>query len=322
MSIIYTEDQLLRETRLLLTSVACLVDNVVQDGAGIRALGLSPDTLEGDRHFEETLHPDDLVDLERFDVWHVVRRIERYVKQQAPPDRVGADLMWLQNALHHAFSTEVLQRYERERASNPRENIPGRWKEGAGDVEIGYFHRGILQNLVELASARLKVDQGEPLTMSEIATLLDMREATVVTNAHRKKFETYEEDNRRYSRPENVLPWMIKNGYVPTLDSGSPSTAASPSATNDDVLFVPTAHDNTWFSPDCRINGRYTIGNKGEERRFTDYFDALREVNRLPTPRWRTKTQDGIAGIAFGVRFDRVPRAEIDRVLARLTKTD
>jgi len=322
MPLVYSEDQLVRETQLLLTHIANLNDNAIGQGAGVRALGLDPQNIEGDRRFEQTQHPDDLVDLDRFDVWHQIRAVERYVQQQIPSPGIRSQVFMLRHTVQGVFSTETVAALREEREANPREDIPGRWEDGAGDVEFGHFHLGILQNLVDLASLRLKVDEGEPLLLSEIALLLDIREATVVTNAHRKKFATYEEENRRYSLPEAALPWMIKNGYAPTIvkamahaNSSGPDSSFAPA---DEVLFVPAAKDNTLFSPECRINGRYTIGPRKEERRFTDYFAALRELNSMTTPRWRTRRPDGIPGTAWGVRFERVRRADLCRALAQL----
>lgn len=131
----------------------------------------------------------------------------------------------------------------------------------ARDVPFGYFHRGILADLAVRAAARLKVDQGERLTMAEIALLLDVREPTVITNAHRKNFPTVEDENRRYAEPAEVLPWMLKQGYVPTkgLPGASESAhKAEPADAIDDLVFVPVARDGTWFGPDCRASGRST----------------------------------------------------------------
>ena len=51
----YTQNQLSREVALLLSAVANLVDLVIGDGSGTRALG-----LEQGGHYDQTRHPDEI----------------------------------------------------------------------------------------------------------------------------------------------------------------------------------------------------------------------------------------------------------------------
>src|SRR5690606_8394651 len=122
------------------------------------------------------------------------------------------DILTLATAVERAFSPAVVSGYEEERASHPEDTIPDAHEDGAGDIVLGHFPLGILAEHVDQAQARLKVDRSERLSVAEIALLLDMREATVVTNAHRKKFPSIEENHRRYAEAANVLPWLIENG--------------------------------------------------------------------------------------------------------------
>ena len=312
----YTQDQLVREVQLLISELSLLVDVVVREGAGERALGIDENS-----DFSQTRHPDDLVDLQRYDIWQYVVHVERYAEHQEWTDRLPSELVFLALAVERIFSASVLATYEKDKLENPGPDpLPGAFEQGAGDVSTSHFHRGILAGLVALASARLKLDKGERLTMGEVATLIGVREPTVVTNAHRKNFPTIEEGNRRYAEPADVLPWMIKNGYRPTTKAGA-ATEPRPMVPDDseDVLFVPVAKDGTWFSPDSRHGGRYKVGAGKNEREFADYFEALAALLRMQTPRWRAK-RDGVPGIAFGVRFDRVSRPDLQRSLANLVK--
>ena len=318
MPLIYTADQLFRETQLLATELALLVDYTVGEGAGVRALGLNP---AGD--FAQSRHPDDLGEVRGMAVWEHIRRVENYVQHQEWHEAVPADTHSLGLIVERTFSPAVIAEYEAERADADADAdaIPGALEEGAGDVPLGFFHRGILADLVARARARLKVDEGERLTMADIALLLDVKEPTVVTNAHRKNFASVEDCHRRYAEPADALPWMIKQGYLPTRrSSGEAALAAAEAPANteagDEILFVPVARDGTWFSPECRSGGRYTIGAKGEEVKVTDYFEALSALVKMPTPRWRRANAEGNRGIVSGVRFDRIRRAELQRALA------
>ena len=310
----YTTDQLIRETQLLLTEVALLATYVVDDEAGFRALDVKPDS-----DFTQTRHPDDLSGIRDMDIWQHIARIERYVREQQWDDALPTHIHALALAVERTFSPTVLEGYAMERENYPQYAvIPGAHEENAGDVPLGFFHLGILANLVALATARLKVDRNERLTMSEIALLLDVREPTVITNAHRKNFATVEDDNRRYAEPTDVLPWMEKQGYLSTnMPAGKRAKGGAPKSSPEEeaVVFVPVARDGTWFSPGCRSGGRYTIGTKGCETKHTDYFVALEALLKMPTPHWRRKNGNGSPGIVAGVRFDRLRRAEIDRLL-------
>ena len=316
MPLIYTADQLFRETQLLATELALLVDYTVSEGAGVRALDLDPAS-----DFAQSRHPDDLGEVRGMAVWQHIRRVEDYVRHQEWDETVPTDTHSLGLIVERTFSPAVIAEYEAERADADADGIPGAFEQGAGDVPVGFFHRGILANLVALARARLKVDHGERLTMADIALLLDVKEPTVVTNAHRKNFASIEDGNRRYAEPADALPWMIKQGYLPTrLSSGdaAPAAALTPvdATAGDDLVFVPVARDGAWFSPECRSGGRYTIGAKGEEVKVTDYFEALAALVKMPTPRWRQPNASGKPGIVAGVRFDRIRRAELERALA------
>lgn len=310
----YTADQLTREAQLLVTELALLADFVIGDDAGLRALG-----LEADSDFAQTRHPDDLGEITSMALFKHVTRLERYVRDQEWAREIGSDVSALQLAVERTFSPAVLHGYEMERQTHGEMDVLDAHEIGAGDVPFGYFHRGILADLAARAAARLKVDQGERLTMAEIALLLDVREPTVITNAHRKNFPTLEDENRRYAEPVEVLPWMLKQGYVPT--KGLPGALGSahkaePAEAIDDLVFVPVARDGTWFSPDCRASGRFTIGAKGAEEKYSDYFTALEALVRMHTPRWRRPNANGIPGIVTGIRFDRMRRADLERALS------
>lgn len=314
MALSYTTDQLVRETQLLATEVSLLAEFVIDEEAGFRALEVEPDS-----HFAQTRHPDDLSEIRNMAIWKHITRIERYVRDQQWDDALRTDLYVLAVAVERTFSSTVLEGYARERSNYPQYAVvPGAHGENAGDVPFGFFHLGILENLVALATARLKVDRNERLTLSEVALLLDVREPTVITNAHRQNFPTVEDDNRRYAEPTDVLPWMEKQGYLPTrmpARKGAKGDTPESSTDEDIVVFVPVARDESWFSPDCRSGGRYTIGAKGSETKYTDYFAALDALLKMPTPHWRRKNSNGNAGIVAGVRFDRQRRTEIDRLL-------
>ena len=309
----YTADQLTREAQLLVTELALLADFVIGEGAGLRALGLKPTAA-----FAQSRHPDDLHKIHELDVFEHIERIERYVRDQQWSQEVPSDVSALRVAVERTFSPAVVNAYEQEREESGEINVPAPFDAGATDIPLGYFHRGILANLVAKATARLKVDQNERLTMADIAMLIDVREPTIVTNAHRKNFPTVEDGNRRYAEPFEALPWMQKQGYISTRMPASDSDVVrEPEPKNSEMVFVPVARDGSWFGPDCRSGGRFTIGAKGSEVKYTDYFAALDALLKMPTPHWRRPNAHGIHGIVTGVHFDRMRRTDLEHALSR-----
>ena len=158
-------------------------------------------------------------------------------------------------------------------------------------------------------------------TTNSCVAVMEGGEATVITNAHRKNFPTVEDENRRFAEPGDVLPWMLKQGYVPTKGlpgDGESTVRQGADVPNDvhDLVFVPVARDGSWFGPECRVAGRFTVGAKGEEEKYTDYFAALDALVRMPTPRWRRRNANGTPGIVSGVRFDRMRRTDLERALS------
>lgn len=312
----YTEDQLTREAQLLLNELAAIIDAAMDEGAGIRALGV---TSESD--YAQGRHPDYLYDMSQFAVWRDIKTVEVYVREARAEADLSSSLFQLTRIVERVFSPAVIAELEFEKHNSPEWSevaIPGPFETGAGDVPLGFFYNGILPTLVTLGQARMKMDRGERMTLAEIALLLDVPEQTVITNAHRKKFATVEDGNRRYAEPTDALPWMVKHGYMPT-DAGAvrPATPKS-DVPQTDLVFVPVAKDGSWFSPQAQRAGRYVIGAKGAEISTDDYFAALAQLSQMDIPRWRRVNAEGNAGIVTGVRFDRVSRAELHQGLTDL----
>src|SRR5690554_830796 len=65
---------------------------------------------------------------------------------------------------------------------------------------------------------------------------------------------------------------------------------------------VPYARDGSSFCRDnCNRNGYFTVGEKGSEQRFADYFAALEYLERMPTAKWRRPNPKGNWGIVSAI---------------------
>jgi hypothetical protein len=308
----YTTTQLDREIQLVLWGTFHDVERIRGEGFGFAALGIADDEeFRGDLLAESIPLKGEFVE--------EAYRLHRYVMlQQRYPDKViAADLLMFGYSLLGAFPQWRIDEFKQQAAQHPD---PDARSYGIGEGPSysqapGHHYRGILKRLHELASLRFKIDQDELLTLAEIASLLELKETTVVTAAIRGQFPTEADENRRWARPSDVLPWLVERGYQPTREV-SADVAETVEAT-DDYVFVPIAADGTWFSPTCRLGSGYTIGAKGEERKVGDYWTALEQLARQRTPRWRRKNPNGNWGIVAGqTAWHRVRRAEIEKALA------
>lgn len=70
---------------------------------------------------------------------------------------------------------------------------------------------------------------------------------------------------------------------------------------DEDFVRVPFYEEangaKTLFLPDVRMAKGFQIGAKGSERYISDYWDALNELMKMPTPRFRRRNKNNIPGI-------------------------
>ena len=66
---------------------------------------------------------------------------------------------------------------------------------------------------------------------------------------------------------------------------------------------VPFAADGTHFGPHLRRNGVYRVGDRKDEKKFTDFGEALVYLKAQHTARWRRPNPNGNWGIVSAVRW-------------------
>lgn len=71
------------------------------------------------------------------------------------------------------------------------------------------------------------------------------------------------------------------------------------------------------FLPDVKMTKGFQIGAKGEERNLSDYWEALAELSKMSTPRFRRRNKNNIPGLVtckFG-NSDDVRREVIEEMI-------
>jgi hypothetical protein len=183
-----------------------------------------------------------------------------------------------------------------------------------------------------LARARIKFDQGQALTVHDLAFLSRVTVKRVQNAVYAKTDEAPVVDRNGLIRPEACEPWLSTRDYQPSiwrqvaalyplgadwgLDIAFEET--EPDCVVDDFVFVPVANDGTMFVPAIRRDGKgheggYTIGAKGSEHVVPDYDAALEKLRKMEAPRWRRPNpESGNWGIVAGQTWKRVRRTELD----------
>lgn len=102
--------------------------------------------------------------------------------------------------------------------------------------------------------------------------------------------------NQNYESPVSLSHTEFEDISVRTLSEAK--TQDNPKT------LVPIARDGTFFSPGfCSKNGIYTVGDKGDEKKFRNFAEALDFLSKMPTARWRRPNQNGNWGIVSAVEW-------------------
>lgn len=183
-----------------------------------------------------------------------------------------------------------------------------------------------------MARARVKFDQGKPLTVHELASLSCVSVKRLQNAIYAKTDEAPVVDRNGLISPEAGQPWLMGRDYQPSI--WKQVAALYPLAQDwgeevlfeetelnrviDDVVFVPVANDGSVFNPGLRRPGKghdggYTIGSKGSERVVVTFDEAIAELQKMEAPRWRRPNpESGNWGIVTGQTWKRMRRSELE----------
>jgi len=182
-----------------------------------------------------------------------------------------------------------------------------------------------------LARARIKLDQGQPVTIHELALLSGVSLKRIQNAVYAKTDEAPVVDKNGLISPEACEPWLIARDYhhsvwkqvsalyplTPNWGEDVQFEEVQPNLFVADFVFVPVANDGSMFIPSLRREGKsddggYTIGAKGAEQVVADYDEALQQLRMMETPRWRRpNSESGNWGLVTGQTWKRIRRAEL-----------
>ena len=185
---------------------------------------------------------------------------------------------------------------------------------------------GEIRRILAIAKGRLALDCGSPIDVATLALLGDVSE---------KHIRNLMAGSNREIKPKNgAIPaeeakaWLRKRlgAYKPSRWQGNntPNLAVSPEEM-EAAIFVPVAEDGTAFLPDSALDaalgGVFAVGS-GHPRTYTDYYDALDDLQRLREPVWRAVSLEADLVEIAGVRWERRSRSDIERLAKSLRQIE
>ncbi|SFH01879.1 hypothetical protein [Methylobacterium gossipiicola] len=175
----------------------------------------------------------------------------------------------------------------------------------------GWANLAEIERTVAAAEARIRLDTGHDVTLEQLAALAEVSVKSMKNLLAPKggsgdlKLDAKDEIAR-----SAALHWL---GQRPKFKSSLwnaagdlPDTSSASEEPLDEVVFVPVAKDGSCFDPaTCRTSRGYTIGAKGAEIHVSDYREALDQLARMKTPRWRRLNAAGGWGLVTGTTWQR-----------------
>jgi hypothetical protein len=268
--------------------------------------------------------PPEEIPVDEFPIREDAHLLAAYVTEQRGYRVAGIDINNLK-LLTYWITEELEDFWAGAHSTWPEFAASGITPDGNGDeldLAVGVHYRGIIKSLVAHGSARLKIDNGQPLTLTELALLAGHNERSVMSAASRGEFPSIAGEKRRLVNADDALDWLLPRGYKPTRwESESPrGEALSEGLPTVEAVFVPVARDGSMFEPSCRTSGGYTVGEKLNEQKFQDFYEALDALTQMPTPKWRRPNLSGNRGIVSGVEWHRVSKATMDSGIEKVLR--
>lgn len=179
------------------------------------------------------------------------------------------------------------------------------------------FH---LKDLLDRALDRFELDEGKELPPTALARLAGVSEGAVrnLLSGKTKKYEPV----RGCIRNEDAISYLNERcaHFLPTIwasDADLEELQQSGDDSAEEVLepiFVPVSADGSVFHPGLTRSGKFTVGPKDNERKVSNFEEALSILQAAPAPNWRRPNKNGHWGNVLGVRWERKTSGELERL--------
>lgn len=177
------------------------------------------------------------------------------------------------------------------------------------DLWLDAHTADLLRAAVSAAAGRAALDRGENVQPEALAHLGGVKFSRI-RNMISGASPDLPRDAAGLVHHEAAAAWLAtRDVFLPTIQGEHPGHIAEDI---EEPIFVPVARDGSIFHPAVKREGGYQIGAKGEEQMVEDFDEALQELSRQATPRWRRPNENGNWGIVAGVEWRRMDRAALE----------
>ena len=181
------------------------------------------------------------------------------------------------------------------------------------DRQVPYIHKNGAVTWVELdadASLAIEAQFDDSAETREMSQKVDMEMARLFGDVGTVSQIPVEQQHRlMVSAATTCESPVVSNaplfesrytGAVPNVRTHQ--TGGGAALADQPLGFVPQARDGTRFMPDLRnAKGLYTVGDKGDEKKFSDYHLALAFLAKMGVAKWRRPNAQGNWGIVSAV---------------------
>ena len=107
--------------------------------------------------------------------------------------------------------------------------------------------------------------------------------------------------------------WLrSREEYLPTIATSvsqaiQDGTLADRLAEEGPFVFVPVAADGSTFNPSSKVNGRYLIGTKGDDKTFESFHQALQALQTMAEPAWKRLDKADRVRVTHATHWQRIP---------------
>lgn len=170
-----------------------------------------------------------------------------------------------------------------------------------------------LLRVIRKATARWKLDMGEPVNAVELSLLSGRKLQTIKNKLAGKPQEII--GNQKRIEAREALAWLLSvDGFRRSRwrdQSGTKRPSAEPVGRLAEAVFVPVASDGSLFHPGLKRDGAFVLDGPAGEVLYEDYHAALEELQELRQPQWKRPTSEGSWTWVRGVEWRRVEMSDL-----------
>lgn len=165
--------------------------------------------------------------------------------------------------------------------------------------------------IIAMARARWNLDSGHGVVPEGLALLGGVK-ITRIRNMMSGGSPELPKDVTGLLSNEAARAWLeTRDCFLPTITEPLETNLGPSVGERVDPIFLPVARDGSMFAPDIERGDRYQVGEKGNERHYDSFDEALAALQAMPVAKWRRPNSEGNWGIVSAVEWRRVDRKSL-----------